>query len=92
MPIIKAAKKALRQSRTHQKRNVKTRVSYKSVVRQFADAIKGGKVDEAVKLLPKAQKLIDMASKKHMMHKNTASRKKALLARSIAKAQKKPVK
>ena len=85
MPIIKAAKKALRQSRAHQKRNIKTRLDYKTAIREVMDAIKAGKTDEAVKLLAKAQKSIDMAAKKHMMHKNTASRKKSLLARSIAK-------
>ena len=89
MPIIKAAKIALRQSRTHQKRNLKTKLDYKTAIREVMDAVKAGKADVAVKSLSKAQKLIDMAAKKHLMHKNTASRKKVFLARTIAA---KPVK
>lgn len=88
MPITQAAKKALRQSRTNQKRNYNTRARYKKAIREVDDAVKAGKVEDAVKALPKAQKEIDMAEKKNILHKNTAARKKARLARVIAKAGK----
>ncbi len=85
MPITKNAKKALKQSRVNQKRNYNTRSKYKRAMREVEDAIKAGKADEATKALPRAQKEIDMAAKKNVLHKKTAARKKSLLARMIAK-------
>ena len=89
MPITQAAKKALRQSKTNQKRNYSTRANYKKAVREVDDAIKTGKVEDAVKALPRAQKEIDMAQKKNILHKKTAARKKSRLARVVAEASKK---
>ncbi len=88
MPITSAAKKALKQSRVKQARNYNTRTKYKRAMRDVVDAVKAGKVDEAVKALPRAQKEIDMATKKKVLDKKTAARRKSLLARTIAKAGK----
>ncbi len=85
MPITSAAKKALRQSRTKRARNYNTRARYKKAMREVLDLVKAGKVDEAIKVLPRAQKEIDMAAKKNILHDKTAARKKSLLARAVAK-------
>lgn len=89
MPIIKSAKKAMRQAAKRQKRNYNTRAKYKKAMREVEDHLKAGKVDEAKKALSGAQKTIDMAEKKNILHKNNAARKKARMARVVASAEKK---
>jgi small subunit ribosomal protein S20 len=54
--------------------------------------IKEGKLEEAKKFLPFAYKVIDMAAKKHMIHKNNAARKKSNIAKSLGSLEKKGVK
>lgn len=83
MPITKAAKKALRKSKKNQKKNYNIRAKLKKILRDFSDLIKAGKIEDAKKLLPKAQKEIDMATKKHIIHKNNANRKKSSLAKML---------
>ncbi|HAU39790.1 MAG: 30S ribosomal protein S20, small subunit ribosomal protein S20 [Candidatus Peregrinibacteria bacterium GW2011_GWF2_43_17] len=83
MPITSAAKKALRKSRKNQKTNYNLRAKLRKVLRTFNDLIKAGKIEDAKKLLAKAQKEIDMATKKHIIHKNNANRKKSSLARML---------
>ncbi len=87
MPITKAAKKALRQSKVNQKRNYNTRSKVKKAVKELEEALKAGKVEDAVKMLPRTQKEIDMAVKKNILHKSTAARKKSQLAKGVSKAQ-----
>jgi len=55
----------------------------KTTVKKALELIKTGKVDEAVKFLPIAYKTIDMACKKHIIHKNNADRKKSQLAKGL---------
>ncbi len=83
MPITSAAKKALRKSQKNQKRNYNLRTKLKKTLRNFNDLIKAGKAEDAQKLLPKVQKEIDMAAKKHIIHNNNANRKKASLVRML---------
>ena len=84
MPITKAAKKALRQSRVKQERNYNTRTKYKRAMRDVVDAVKADKPEEATKALSRAQKEIDMAAKKKVLSKKTAARRKSLLARTVS--------
>jgi len=84
MPIIKSAKKAAKQSIVKRDRNYLTRTALRKALRAFSDAIKAGKKAEAEKLLVPAYKIIDTASKKRVLEKNTAARRKSLLARSLA--------
>ncbi len=85
MPIIKSAIKRARQNIVRRERRVPYKSQMKTFVRQFMDLVKEGKAAEAQALLPKVQKSIDMAVKKHILHKNTASRKKSRLALMLAK-------
>ncbi len=57
----------------------------KSEIKKFLETVKTDQV-KAKALFPKTQSVIDTASKKHIIHKNTASRKKARLAALIGKA------
>ena len=47
--------------------------------------VKEGKMDEALKALSKAQKAIDTAEKKNLIHWKNAARKKSNLAKAVAK-------
>ncbi len=80
MPIIKSAKKRVKVATKATIRNSKTKRSLKAAVKAFAAALTGGKkVSEAH---AKAQSEIDKATKKGVMHKNKAARKKSQLARA----------
>jgi small subunit ribosomal protein S20 len=56
----------------------------KTMIKKMEDAAKAGKKDEVLKLLPETYKAIDMAAKRHILHKNTAARKKSAMAKLAA--------
>lgn len=84
MPIIKSAKKRVRTARKATIRNVRTKRTLKTAIKEFQRSITSGdkKADDAHR---KAQSAIDAAAKKNVIHKNKAARKKRQLAK-IAKA------
>ncbi len=84
MPLTKSAIKRAKQSITRHKRLLPHKTFMKTMMKKLADALKEGKKDDAVKLLPQVHKSIDMAAKKNIIHKNTAARKKSLAARMVA--------
>ena len=84
MPRTKSTAKASRQSRDRRARLQPFKTNMKTMMRKLTDAAKAGKKDEAVKLLPAVYKSIDTAAKKQIIHKNTAARKKSLMARTVA--------
>lgn len=84
MPIIQSAKKKARQAITNRDRNYSTRTALRKAIRSFDDAVKAGNTAEAQKLLASAYKHIDTATKKKVIEKNTASRRKSLLAKKVA--------
>jgi len=49
------------------------------VIKEYKKLILAKKTEEAKKLIPKLQKVIDKAKKKGIIKKNTASRKKSRL-------------
>ncbi len=83
MPIIRSAKKRARQAEVRQARNYNVRTAVRKAIRTFMDAIKSGNTAEAEKTMPKAYKVIDTATKKKVLSKNTAARRKSLLARQL---------
>jgi small subunit ribosomal protein S20 len=85
MPITKSAKKKVRQDKRHEERNKSTRSRVKTFIKKIMELSKTDPAG-AKKLLPEAYSVMDTACKKHMIHKNNASRKKSLLARTVAKA------
>lgn len=85
MPIIKQAVKRVRQSETRRKRNYNVRTALKKSLRGAADAVKAGDKKEATSALQKAYKVIDMATKKRVLHKNTAARRKSSLSKAVSK-------
>jgi small subunit ribosomal protein S20 len=85
MPIIKSAKKRVKQAEKRRKRNYPIRSTMKTHIKKVLEAAKAGKKEEAEKLIKTAYKIIDTAAKKHIIHKNNAARKKSRLARALAK-------
>lgn len=81
MPITKSAKKALRGSIIKKAVNDRSKKAVKESIKAIEKLVKENKKDEAKKLLPSAQAAIDKASKKGVIKKNNASRKKARLSK-----------
>lgn len=89
MPILKSAKKSLRQSRKNQTRNYQNRSKLKTSIKEMEKIVKKGDVKEAKDKLTSVYKVIDIAAKKNIIQKNTASRRKSKLARMINSMEKK---
>lgn len=87
MPIIKAAKKSLRQSETRRARNLRRKRTMKDVVKEVRALAGEKKTADAEKLLPKAYKAIDKAQKRGIIKKNTASRKKSRLTKLVSRSK-----
>ena len=85
MPITKSAVKAARQSLVRRDRRTSYKTMMKTQMRKLRDAVKAGKKEEAVKLLPGVYKAIDTAAKKNIIHRRNADRKKASMAGLLAK-------
>lgn len=83
MPIIKSAKKRVRQGKKRRDRNFPVRTKMKTYMKKVLEAVKDGKKKEAEEALNKAYKIIDTAAKKNIIHKNNAARKKSMLARRV---------
>jgi len=77
MPIIKSAKKKLRQDKKRTARNETYKKNYKEAVKAVLE--KKGK--DVKKTLKKAYSKIDKAAKKGIIHKNKAARLKSRVAR-----------
>lgn len=81
MPITKSAKKALRGSLVKKAMNDRNKKNIKESVKKIEKLVKEKKQVEAKKLLPSAYSIIDKATKRGVIKKNTASRKKARLSK-----------
>jgi small subunit ribosomal protein S20 len=83
MPITKSAKKALRQSKKRRVRNIKRQNTFKDIIKDIRKLVLQNKKEEALKLLPRAYKAIDKATKAGIIKKNNASRKKSRLTKLV---------
>ncbi len=83
MPIIKSAKKALKVEARRKLENDDTRAKVKNAVKGLKVAtVKGEK--NVTELLSNAYKQLDLAAKKHVIHKNKAARLKSQLAKATS--------
>lgn len=80
MPITQSAKKAIRSSLRKKAFNDRRSKAMKAMIKKVEKTAKADKA-AAVKLLSSAYQAIDKAAKGGVLKKNTASRKKARLAR-----------
>lgn len=92
MPIIKSAKKQMRQNAKAKSRNDRTRSQYREVRVAFERLIKEGDQKKANEQLPKLYSVIDKLAKKNLIHENNAARKKSRyckMAKNLSSANKK---
>lgn len=87
MPIIKSAKKAVRQSERRRVQNLARKDAVREITRKIKKLVASGKHEEALVLLPQAYKALDKAAKTNVIHKNAASRKKSRLTKFIRKTK-----
>jgi small subunit ribosomal protein S20 len=88
MPIIKSAKKRVKQASRANERNNVVRQKLRTALKAFSQAVSSKKnVSETLK---DAQSAIDQAAKKGIMHKNKAARKKSQLATKAKSVNAKP--
>ncbi len=83
MPITSSAKKAIRVSARKKLVNDRRTRTMKDEVKKIEKAVKAGMKDEALKMMSVTFAAIDKAAKRGVIKKNTASRKKARMARLV---------
>ena len=85
MPIIKSAKKRMRQDEKRRERNRTMQRRIKTVSRKVSQLIHQKKTGEAKKKLPEVIGLMDKAASKGIWHKNKAAREKSKLMKRLTK-------
>ena len=85
MPIIKSAKKALRQSRKRKIHNTVYKQKMKTLLKETRALVGKEKIDEAKKNLSSIYKALDKAAKEGVIKKNTAARKKSRITKFLSK-------
>lgn len=86
MANIKSALKRIKVARFKTQRNRIVISSLKTSIRKFESSVKAGNVDEAKALYNKVVSLIDKATAKGTLHRNTAARKKSRLLTKLKAA------
>lgn len=87
MPQRRTAIKDLRKNLTRHNHNLDIKTDLKKTLKIFLAAVKAKKAD-APELLKNVYKKIDKAAKRHILPKQTASRRKSLYARMLTDPQK----
>ena len=85
MPIIKSAKKALRQSLKRKVYNATYKQKMKELIKKAKTLAGQNNSEETKKQLIDIYKTLDKAAKRGIIKKNTASRKKSRIAKLLAK-------
>lgn len=75
--------KHLRQTKTRTNRNRLRKDAAKQATRQALDAARGGDAEAAQTALQAAQKAIDKAAQRRVLHKSNAARRKSSLAQQV---------
>ncbi len=80
MPIIKSAKKRVRQTRKASVRNTRTRRNLRAALKNLQVALDNKDSKKLTEAQRAAQSALDTAVKKGLMHKNKAARQKARIS------------
>jgi len=83
MPTSRSAKKRVRQSEVRKLRNRSVRSNLRTHIKNCVKAIESGDLESARTTFRTMESRIDSAARKGVIHKNTASRRKARLAKRI---------
>lgn len=88
MANLKSSKKDIRRISKKRAANHQTRAALKTYVKSVRTAISEGDSDKIKAALIAAQKKIDKAAQRGIIHKNQAARRKARIATQVAAALK----
>ena len=83
MPQRRTSIKALRQSEKRHLHNLDIRTDLRKTIKKFLSSITAKKTAEAQTNLKVVFKKLDKAAKRNILHKNTASRRKARFAKLV---------
>lgn len=83
MPNIKSAIKRTKTNEKRRLRNASQKSSLRTAVKQADQAVAGTDVNAAKEAIFTAQKKLDKAVTKGLIHKNAAARKKSRLAKKL---------
>lgn len=86
MPQIKSNIKTMEKDAARHAANSRVKSSVHTAIRRTTEAIATGDADAVKKAYDKASSVIDSASRKGVLHKNTAARKKSRLAAKVNSA------
>jgi len=86
MPNTASAKKRLRQNEKLRIHNRASRSQLRTQLRRVHEAVKAGNTDAAQAELRVAQKRIDQAAAKNLIHRNAAARTKSRLVKLVKSA------
>ncbi len=84
MANIKSQIKRNRQNEAAHERNKSVRSALKTSVRKFTEAVAAGNTDEAKSLAAEANRKLDKAASKGVIHKNQAANRKSAIAKKAA--------
>lgn len=83
MPVKKNAIKSLKQSKKRAIRNFKAKRDIKDLSKKVLKAIEAKNIEDVKKFSATAVKLIDKATQKKILKKNTGARKKSFLMKKV---------
>ncbi|MCF7876532.1 30S ribosomal protein S20 [Candidatus Bipolaricaulota bacterium] len=83
MPIIKSAKKRLRQNKKRRERNKERKKKLKEITKEMNGLLEKEDEEGARELLPELMRAADRAASKGPLHQNKASRIKSKYARRV---------
>ena len=83
MPNIKSAVKRVNTIKTKTEENAMIKTAYKTAIKNFNAAVEAGNKELATEKFKVATKAVDKAANKGVIKTNTASRKKASLAKTL---------
>jgi small subunit ribosomal protein S20 len=86
MPNTASAKKRLRQNEKLRLLNKSRKSALRSQIRKVREAVQAGDAEKAQSELRLAQKRIDQAAGKNILHKNAAARTKSRLVKLVKTA------
>lgn len=83
MPNIKSAVKRVKTSEKKRLRNASQKSALRTAIKSYETTVAGGNAEASKEALILAQKKLDKAVTKGLIHKNAANRKKSRLAKRL---------
>jgi len=81
---IKSQIKRIKQNEKRRQRNQSVKSSLKTAVRKFREAADAGEKDQAIELGEAANRALDKAASKGVIHKNQAANRKSAISKRAA--------